>query len=128
MTYQAQAREFLTKTGTTFSARQVRFGYHFSDDTEKRSIFKVTLSNARHSYTFEFGASIKDPSCTPYDVLTCLSSSPSYADMSFQEFCDEFGYGSDSIKNHDLWERCVKEGQNVIKLFGNCLEDLYEIQ
>jgi len=125
--YQKQANDFLTKTGTAFSATRDRFGFHFDGDTEKRSIFKVTLSNARHSYTFEFGAALKDPSCTAYDVLTCLSGSPSYVDMGFYDFCYEFGYDQ-TAKNKDLWKRCVKEGQNVIKLFGNCLEDLYEIQ
>ena len=124
--YQKQANDFLTKTGTTFKATQDRFDYYFADDKDRRAIFKVTLSNARHSYTFEFGAALKDPSCTAYDVLSCLSGSPSYPDMSFSEFCEEFGY-TRTTKNKNLWKRCVKEGQNVIKLFGDCLDDLYEI-
>jgi hypothetical protein len=58
--YQQQAADFLTSTGTEFKTEFLEFGYHFTGDTDKRNIFKCTLSNNKHKYSFRFGSSIKD--------------------------------------------------------------------
>ena len=135
--YQKQASDFLKKTKTAFTANCIGWGFHFEGDTDKRQIFSVTLKNDRHEYTFQFGAALKDPTCTPYDVLACLSGSPSIADMDYEEFCDNYGYEKydfcdDTFEqievSRKIFEACKDEAENVIKLFGDCLEDLAEIQ
>jgi len=124
--YQKQASDFLKKTKTAFTANCIGWGFHFEGDTDNRKIFSVTLKNDRHEYTFQFGASLKDPTCTPYDVLACLSGSPQYADMDHVEFCENFGY--EVHVSRKIFLACKEEAENVIKLFGDCLEDLAEIQ
>jgi hypothetical protein len=57
-TYEQQALDFLTSTGTTFSASFVRNGKHFDDDKETRDIYEITLKRGIRSYKFNFGQSI----------------------------------------------------------------------
>lgn len=59
-----------------------------------------------------------------YDILACLTkSNPGH----FEEFCDEYGYSDDSISARDTWQAVVKEWREVERLFGDCLEELQEI-
>lgn len=57
--YEQQAREFLDKTKTKLTLKFKRFGTmgHWKDDT-KRNIWEFTLSNAKGSYTAEYGDSV----------------------------------------------------------------------
>ena len=59
-----------------------------------------------------------------YDILACLTkSNPGH----FEEFCEEYGYSDDSIKARDMWQAVVKEWREVERLFGDCLDELQEI-
>lgn len=58
--YEQQAMDFLNATETTFTSEFLKFAKHFSDDKEKRNIFKITLSNKNHTYSFNFGSSLQD--------------------------------------------------------------------
>lgn len=68
-TYEQQANDFLTATNTTFKSEFLKFGYHFTDDKHKRNIFKITLSNDRHTYSFDFGSSLHDSLKNSNDVI-----------------------------------------------------------
>jgi hypothetical protein len=60
-TYEQQAIDFLKATNTEFKSEFLRFdSMPFDTNGEKRNIFKITLSNDRHKYSFEFGSSIND--------------------------------------------------------------------
>lgn len=56
--YDKQANEFLQLSGTEFSSVFDRFDYYWPEDKQKRNIFKCTLKNDRHTYTFSFGSSL----------------------------------------------------------------------
>ena len=59
-----------------------------------------------------------------YDVLACLTkSNPSH----FEEFCEEYDYSDDLISARDTWQAVVKEWREVERLFGDCLDELQEI-
>ena len=61
---------------------------------------------------------------TIYSILACLTKSdPGY----FEEFCADYGYDDDSITARDTWQAVVKEWREVERLFGDCLEELQEI-
>ncbi len=68
-TYEQSAIDFLQSTNTSFKAEYIGFDYHFQDDKHKRNIFKCTLSNSLHSYSFKFGASLKDSLENSNDVI-----------------------------------------------------------
>ena len=56
--YEKQANDFLKETNTKIEIEFLKHDYYFQDDKCKRDIYKVTLSNDKHSYTFNFGQSI----------------------------------------------------------------------
>lgn len=61
---------------------------------------------------------------TPYDVLACLTKSDP---GTFKDFCADFGYNDDSIKALETYRAVQAEWQEVERLFGDCLEELEEI-
>lgn len=126
--YKKQANEFAKKHGITLSlVGEPEYKKHFSDDKESRWVFKMKLKRKGKSYTFNFGQSIADGSKEPtmYDVLSCLEKR-SYS--SFEDFCDEFDYDTDSRKAEKIYLACEKEAEAVERLFGDIMDELCEIQ
>lgn len=66
----------------------------------------------------------KEPSA--YDVLTAITK---YDPSTFEDFCADYGYDTDSMKAHKTYEAVRDEWNNVMKMFTNEeLEALREIQ
>ena len=125
--YETIANQLAKKHGIKLTVISEDYGRYFDDDTQSRNIFKLRLSRKGKSYTFKFGQSIAAGSTPPtmYDVLACLTKSDP---GSFEDFCDEFGYDTDSRRAEKTYKAMVKEWKNVNRLFGDILEELYEIQ
>lgn len=63
---------------------------------------------------------------TTYDVLACLTK---YDPGTFENFCGEYGYDTDSRSAEKTYNAVVNEWQNIAMLFNdNELEQLIEIQ
>ena len=63
---------------------------------------------------------------TPYDVLACLTK---YPPGTFEQFCAEYGYDSDSRCAFDTWVNVVEEWFRVNQFFTDEeLEELREIE
>jgi hypothetical protein len=126
--YTKQADDFLKETGTTFKVKFYEYGKYFDDDKESRNIYKVTLRRNKKSYTFKFGQSInntgKGIEPTAYDVFSCIQK---YDVGSFEDFCSEFGYDTDSRKAEKTYKAVLKEFENVDRLFSDVMEKLQEI-
>lgn len=61
-----------------------------------------------------------------YDILTCLTK---YDVGSFEDFCDEYGYDTDSRKAKKTYKAVEKEYTNVCKIWSDVeIEQLQEIQ
>lgn len=126
--YQKQAIDFLTATNTKFIAKFKKHAIYFNDDKQPRDIYRITLKNDRHKFSFDFGQSINNTGKAPteYDVLACITK---YDPYSFEDFCGEFGYNSDSRKTYKIYEAVENEWANVNKLFtSEEIEHLQEIQ
>lgn len=52
------------------------------------------------------------------DVVSCLMSDAQAGQMSFDEFCSEFGYDSDSRKALATWEACVNTAGPLRHVLG----------
>lgn len=125
--YQQQAADFLKATKTAFYASFKKHDYYFDDDKEQRDIWRITLKNEKHTYKFNFGQSIAETGTmpTPYDVLACLTK---YDVGSFENFCSDYGYDTDSRKAYKIYKAVLKEWKNVELLFTpEQLEQLQEI-
>ena len=64
---------------------------------------------------------------TAYDILTCITK---YDPGTFEDFCSDFGYDTDSRSAKKTWKAVCKEWKNISKLFPEpeVLEALSEIQ
>lgn len=54
---------------------------------------------------------------TAASVLYSLVSDSSAADESFADWCDEYGYSSDSIKTFDTYRACCENTKRLRKVF-----------
>lgn len=55
-------------------------------------------------------------------VLDSLLSDSQAGQQTFEEFCSEFGYDSDSRKAERIYRECAKQGAKVKKLLGDDYE------
>lgn len=126
--YVKQANDFANKFGVKLSViGEPEYRKYFVNDREYRFVFKLRLKRNKKQYTFTFGQSIAQGSNEPnlYDVLACLTK---YDPNTFEDFCSEFGYDSDSRNAVKIYKAVCKERQAVERLFGDCLNELQEIQ
>lgn len=115
--YTKQAENFAKKYGVKLSViGQPEYRRYFADDKESRYVFKLRLQRNKKSYTFTFGQSIQAGGEEPtfYDVLACLTK---YDPGSFEDFCSEFGYDTDSRKAEKTYKAVCKEFAAVERLF-----------
>lgn len=155
--YIAQAEDFLTETGTHFEKVLITENANFDGDKPhwKRCKYVATFSRNGKTKSFDFTGRVWNcPNSTPikttydfwkmrqierrqdkemieakkinaYDVLSCLTKN----DVgSFNDFCSEFGYDTDSRKASDTYLAVQNEYDKVLLLWGDCLEKLQEIQ
>jgi hypothetical protein len=148
--YDKQAADFMEKTGTTMETEFIGNMFHFEDDKEKRDVYQMTLERAGKRYYFRFGQSIANSGDkvkrnprgktmydaelisrpggrivpTAYDILACVQK---YDIGTFSDFCDEFGYHTDSRKAEKLYLAVQEEFDSIERLFGDVLEELQEI-
>jgi hypothetical protein len=125
--YNKQAIDFLNATSTRFKADFKKHDFYFPNDKEQRDIYRITLKNKLHTYRFNFGQSIANTGTAPrpYDVLACLQK---YEVGTFENFCDDFGYDTDSRSAYKIYKAVMKEWKNVELLFTpEQIEELQEI-
>jgi hypothetical protein len=126
--YTKQANDFMEKTGTTMKATYVKHDRYFADDKESRDIYRITLKRNGDKYTFRFGQSIVnsngDTPPTPYDVLASITKNDP---ESFENFCSEYGYDTDSRKALKAFHAVEKEWENVDRLFNDVINELQDI-
>lgn len=119
--------------------------------------YDITISRAgRKPYTFSYWGSINDryskeyekyvklnwqsradeeralrTSSTPtaYDVLTCISGDIGMHDWTFEEFCGDFGYDTDSRQAEKTYNAVCDQSRALAHLFNDEeLDQLREIQ
>lgn len=128
MDYQKQANDFAKKHGITLKIKSSEYKKHFIDDKEQRYVFRCQLICNKKSYTFSFGQSIAFGSKKPtmYDILTCMTK---HDPGSFENFCSEYGYDTDSIKASKIYTAVCREFEAMERLFTEeILEEMQEIQ
>lgn len=66
----------------------------------------------------KFTATRKPISPRAADVLYCILSDAEAVDYSFSDWCDMFGYDSDSIKSLETYRECEKTGRELRRIFN----------
>lgn len=125
--YQKQAADFAKKHGITLTINGQEYKRHWDDDKQSRWVFNCTLKRKGKQYTFDFGQSTAagDEKPTMYDVLTCIEK---YDHPTFEDFCGDYGYDTDSRKAERTFKAVQKEYKAVERLFGDIMDELQEIQ
>lgn len=148
--YDTQAETFLSRNGLKFRAvlsdskspawakEGEETGHHYRVTIAKKPDY--TLRDQRGAgyklperrLVFDFWGSIADarenkhPSA--YDVLACISSD-AYTPETFEDFCAEYGYESDSIKALQMFRRCDRFAKRLRAFFTESeLNELAEIR
>jgi hypothetical protein len=132
--YQQQAADFLTKHGIAFSFKLANTKRPSWDNGRKCNHFVVTLKKGNRRVSFDFfdstsnfekGVIVLDA----YSVLACCSSELHCPDT-FEEFCGDFGYETDSWNAYNTFKALRKMSKKLQKFFDNeqMREDLSEIQ
>ena len=52
-------------------------------------------------------------------VLACLISDAQCGAQSFEDFCSDLGYDTDSMRAHETWEHCVRTGPRLRRFLGD---------
>jgi len=132
--YGTQAEQFLTSNGIKFRATLSNTkSPAWGSDGKHGHHYRVTLSKPAKRLTFDFWSSIADAqkgikTVRPYDVLACVNGD-AYTPETFEDFCEEYGYDSDSIKALQTFRRCSAFAKRLSAFFtAKELEQLQGIQ
>lgn len=138
-----KAKEFLKKCGAKMTISHVKKkGYVYGRPTEEWAkgeitdgwLYRVRIDRNGKSWSFRFSDSVynkihnKRP--TPYDVLACIEKYEPYWDDVW-DFAKEFGYEICDRESYKATEKIFKavarEYKNVVRIFGDCMDELCEI-
>ncbi len=98
------------------------FGSNYAFNSKDRKRIIMTTSLKEKDLPVNTNYSIPNA----YDVLACLTK---YNPGTFENFCSDFGYDTDSKKAEKIYTDVLKEWQNVQSLFTDTeIEQLQEIQ
>ena len=114
---------FVSHVTLTVSREGLTLPYEDRDDWQRKANgYRCKIKYEKRSYSFDYwmGSGLKRrPSIE--DVLYSHISDARSGEMSFREFCNEFGY-TDPPKALRIWEMCKKTTKGMKHLFGNDYE------
>lgn len=89
----------------------------------ERHVWTATLRLGRRklSTAFRTGTAVDAP--TVADVVSSLLLDARCGEQTFEDYCADFGYDSDSRKAEAIWKRCKAMAPRVVHFFG---EDNFE--
>ncbi len=138
--YEKQAKDFMdkwnVKMNIIFTGKKTREDNYFGN--VEINTYKIVIKrNGKQMTIKEWGDSIdstqKGIKPTPYDIFSTIQR---WAVESFEDFCDEYGfekyndYGRINKASENIYLGCLKEWENIERVFGDneeCLVDLRNI-
>ena len=115
MTY----KQFIDKYNIRFMTKKVLFrDDDYSEWDKKASHYQYILETDKGviNGTYSMGSAHKNKP-TVIDVLNCLNMDTNDIG-SFQDFVGMFGYDTDSLKAHNIYEACLKEYKQLVSMVG----------
>lgn len=136
--YEQEAIDLLVELNTVLEIQFIENHYYWDWDKEKRDIYRFTFKNPKGEYSDRFwqsiahsrsnkeGGRLKAKKPTEYDVLACLTTAYPWT---FKDFCNDYGYNSDSIKAMGIYNKVLEEYNGLSKIFTpEQLEKIWEIR
>jgi RNA recognition motif-containing protein len=100
-------------------------GFPFENDGLYHDVFKITISNAegiKRSFRY-YGSyhnfKIGKRDFTEEELLEIFKeflSEAQLGDMTFEDFCDELGFSTDSKKAYRIWKACKEQLKKALDL------------
>ena len=124
------AKEICKKHGITMKVGSPKYGPvdWDNDHDHDHYCFPVTIRKDGKSMRIHFGQSLAKGSTPPdeYDIIACLTKDDP---GSFENFCSDFGYDTDSRRAEKTYKAVKAEWKKMLRVFGEgeCLDDLREI-
>lgn len=123
------AKEICKKHGITMKVGFPKYGSVDWDNKDHDHYrFLVTIRKDGKSMRVMYTQSVAQGSTPPdeYDIIACITKNDP---GSFEDFCSEFGYDTDSRSAERTYKAVKREWGKVIRVFGEgeCLDDLREI-
>ena len=128
--YEEQEIAVFKKHGITMKVGSPKYGPVDWDKGYDHYTFPVTLRKYGKSMRTSFTQSRVGGSTPPteYDIVSCITK----ADPgTFEDFCSEFGYDTDSRQAEKTYRAVKSEWNKVARVFGaegECLEDLCNVE
>lgn len=130
--YVENALKFMQKNGVKMSIKYVDYVYNpWNEEKWARwhNKYKVIIKRNNKQMTVNFYDSAYNTENglkpTEYDILACLTK---YDVGSFEDFCWEFGYDLGTKNVEKTYKAVVREYNNVVRVFGDIIKELQEIQ
>lgn len=99
---------------------------YFDDDKESRQCYIVTVKYKGKSCSYCFGDSIANTESGEKPdidgILEIMSSDYYYTKEQYpdyEDFANEFGYEVDSRKGEKIYDKCIKLGEKLHKIFSD---------
>ena len=94
-------------------------GYNTDKNMPDLNAYKVTLSYNNNKMTIDYhmGTALKQTDLTIESVINSLLLDYISDNTTFTDFCDEYGYDGDSIKDSKIYKACQKNTEKMNKLF-----------
>lgn len=103
------------------------WGVNWKQENWNRNIIHVRNTKTKTSIRFDFWGSIVSPELqSPYDLKNafyCFISDAISGLASFDDFCSEFGYNTDSRTAEKIWKSCKKSTEKAKRIID---EDIYD--
>lgn len=125
-----QLREYIGSLNLSIKSTFVRkVEKHEDKDGRGHFSWSVTVTNhttgERHTLPFRMGLGYEQKKFpynpiapTLYDVLSSWVSDYQASEYNFLDFCDNYGYDSDSRKAERMYHGCCEEAREVVRVLG----------
>ena len=84
-----------------------------------KQAWAITLKYKGKRAQFRFYGGGASDTPTASDLVWAVAIDSEAVDESLKDWCDNFGYSTDSIKARSIYKACQRNGERLIKLIGN---------
>lgn len=128
--------EATAKLSTLTSRVRIRIAYGArlewdkQDDWQRNANgYRVTLLYQGRRYSFDFWQGVAHTAePTAGGCLECLLSDAVAGETSFDDFCGEFGYSTDSRRAERIWKQCSTVRARLQRLLGGDFESFLDAE
>jgi len=120
------------------SKKLLRRDFYFTDDKDKRNIYRIMLSRGHLRIQFKYGDSVAstdyDDFLSDVDVIETIKADSKYIEYvgNYPAFCEDYGYEEESQQAQIIFKKCIKNAFKINAMFTTeeieNIEDIFNIE